>query len=220
MRLPQDYKDLVATYGPGSFADYLHVYHPAGPTRWVDLTGPVPEAVRAQLRHDYDRGTHPVPYDPRFLFNMAGTDNGEDLFWITDPLDSPDSWGIAVNEARGPQWFLFDGTLTRFLADALGGRIDVPQFPANVLETASVFTPYPPGPEDLPVVEVRPPVDTDVIRRWARENGFEVPPRGRIPLVAREAWERAHPWPDPDGTAVRGPAGPPENPERAAPTRP
>src|SRR6476620_9441428 len=33
---------------------------------------------------------------------------------------------------------------------------------------------------------------TRAIRRWARENGFEVSERGRIPANVREAFEAAH----------------------------
>jgi len=33
---------------------------------------------------------------------------------------------------------------------------------------------------------------TQAIRRWARENGFQVSERGRIPATVREAFEAAH----------------------------
>ncbi|WTU22911.1 Lsr2 family protein [Streptomyces sp. NBC_00073] len=36
----------------------------------------------------------------------------------------------------------------------------------------------------------QPPVDTAAIRAWALANGYNVPPRGRIPSEVREAWER------------------------------
>ncbi|MFL5995742.1 MAG: hypothetical protein ACJ736_15795 [Streptomyces sp.] len=40
------------------------------------------------------------------------TDNGNYLFWITEPESDPDVWRIAINEARGHDWYTFDGTLT------------------------------------------------------------------------------------------------------------
>ncbi|MGW2326516.1 Lsr2 family DNA-binding protein [Streptomyces sp. NPDC001700] len=194
MRLPADYKRLADAYGPGTFADFIHIFHPHGPTEYVDLTGPEPARARAQLQVDYDGGTHPVPYEPRHLFNMGGTDNGEDLFWITDPHGAPDTWRIAVNEARGPEWFTFDGTLSAFLASVLGGETAVPQFPGGLLSHSTDFVPY--GPTlwvPPPQRPARPPVDTESIREWGRAHGYDVPPRGRVPLVVREAWERAHP---------------------------
>lgn len=30
------------------------------------------------------------------------------------------------------------------------------------------------------------------IRRWGRENGYEVPTRGRIPVAVRTAWSKEH----------------------------
>ncbi|MFD9876944.1 hypothetical protein ACFWXJ_22380, partial [[Kitasatospora] papulosa] len=63
VQLPEDYKRLASTYGPGSFADYLRIYQPDGVTEWVDLTGPMPARIREQLQLDHDRGTYPVPYD-------------------------------------------------------------------------------------------------------------------------------------------------------------
>ena len=35
-------------------------------------------------------------------------------------------------------------------------------------------------------------VDTSAIRSWAKENGFEVNDRGRVPVNVREAYEKAH----------------------------
>jgi hypothetical protein len=34
--------------------------------------------------------------------------------------------------------------------------------------------------------------DTAAIRAWARENGYEVNDRGRVPAPVREAYEQAH----------------------------
>jgi hypothetical protein len=50
--LPRDYKERAATYGPGSFCNFLHVYHPAG-----GLTGPLAASVQEQLQRERDQGT-------------------------------------------------------------------------------------------------------------------------------------------------------------------
>ncbi|MBL1065403.1 Lsr2 family protein [Streptomyces sp. 7-21] len=34
--------------------------------------------------------------------------------------------------------------------------------------------------------------DTAAIRQWAKENGFQVSERGRVPSHVREAYEKAH----------------------------
>ncbi|WP_404816124.1 histone-like nucleoid-structuring protein Lsr2 [Streptomyces thermolineatus] len=192
MPLPRDYKQLADRYGPGTFNDYIHLFHPHGVTEFVNLTGPVPGRIRAQLRKDRDQGTHPVPHDPEQLFACGSTDNGEYLFWITDPATDPGRWRIAVNEARGPRWFAHDGTLTAFLVQVLTGQFQVPQFPRSILDAPARFTPSRPTlwkPEPPSGIQ---PVDTAAIRAWARANGYAVPLRGRIPPEVREAWERAN----------------------------
>ncbi|MGW2987553.1 Lsr2 family DNA-binding protein [Streptomyces goshikiensis] len=190
MALPTDYKQLAEQYGPGAFNNYIHIYHLHGPTEFVNLTGPMPARIRAYLRKDFDQGTYPVPYDPERLFTIGGTDNGEHIFWITDPLEEPDRWQVAVNEARGPQWFTFDGTLVDFLTSALSGQTTIPQFPRDLLDASPSFTPSHPDlwkPEPIPD---QPPTDTAAIRAWSLANGYNLPPRGRIPHEVREAWER------------------------------
>ncbi|URN15916.1 MULTISPECIES: Lsr2 family DNA-binding protein [Streptomyces] len=192
MSLPQDYKELADRYGPGDFCDYLGVFHPHGATEFSHLTGPVPGRVRAYLRKDYDQGTHPVPCDPDLLFVIGSTDNGEYIFWITEPKNDPDAWRVAVNEARGPRWYLHDGTLTDFLVGVLSGRVRVPQFPSDLLDPPLEFHPARPvlwKPE--PIVS-QEPVDAGAIRAWARDNGYDVPMRGRIPREIRDAWEQAN----------------------------
>lgn len=191
MSLPEDYKELASFYGPGRFADYLQIFHPHARSDYVDLTGPMPAAIRAQLHKDRTRGSYPVPYDPRSLFLMGNTDNGEYLFWITEPPEAPDSWRIAVNEARGPRWFTFDGTVTEFLTSVLSGETVLPQFPEDFPRGETGFTR---SANDMRVpfaAPAAPPVSSDVIRTWARANGYAAPFRGRIPAAVRDAWERA-----------------------------
>ncbi|MFE3139169.1 histone-like nucleoid-structuring protein Lsr2 [Streptomyces scopuliridis] len=194
MPVPEDYKALADRYGPGTFYDYLTLYHPHGPTEYVNLTGPMPARIRAQLRTDYDRGTHPVPYDPDHLFACGVTGNGEYLFWITDPVTDSSRWRIAVNEARGPRWFTYDGTLTGFLVSVLTGETRVPQFPSDLLEIPRTFTPSHPVLLKPQPYEGRAPgrVDTAILRAWARENGYDVPSRGRIPPEILKAWDDSH----------------------------
>ncbi|MFD7506878.1 hypothetical protein [Streptomyces sp. NPDC059850] len=186
MRLPADYKRLAAVYGPGDFADFISICHPHGYTEYSNLTGRMPGIVREYVQQDYDQGEAPVPCHPQHLFSMGGIGNGEKLFWITDPLDAPDTWRIAGSEDRGLRWFTFDGTLSEFLVSVLSRETAVSQGPVG-------FAPAVPGPWVPVNVRTRPPVDTESIREWGRAQGYDVPFRGRVPLVVLEAWERAHP---------------------------
>lgn len=191
-RLPEDYKELTAIYDPGRFANFLWVFDPRHTSVHVNLTGPASDRTRAQVRDDHARGICPAPVDPEFLLPCGGTDNGDTLFWIMDPLDSPEAWKIAVNEARDPRWFVFDGNLTQFLVSVLGGMTSVPQFPDSLLQGgATSFEPSRLDGWTPPLPPVSPAVDTGEVRAWARANGYYVPMRGRIPTEVRQAWERA-----------------------------
>ncbi|MFI9411375.1 Lsr2 family DNA-binding protein [Nocardia gamkensis] len=192
--LPADYKQLATMYGPGNFCEYLRVYHPHGPTEWVDLLGPMPATLRRQLREDRDTGRFPAPYAADSLSACGVTDNGEYLFWITEPADDPDNWRIAINEARGPRWYTFDGGLVAFLAASFSGRIEVPLFPDGLLDDGVSFSRDSeqklPGSDssDLGSSGAAPTVDSHVIRAWARANGYDLPDTGRIPAAITQAW--------------------------------
>ncbi|MEU8538945.1 histone-like nucleoid-structuring protein Lsr2 [Streptomyces sp. NPDC048717] len=194
-RLPDDYKRLADTYGPGAFCGFVHLFHPYGATEAVDLTGPAPARLRARLRADRDSGTYRMPHDPDDLFAVGVTDNGNHLYWVTGSGTEPDAWRIAVDQADGRDWYTFDGGLTAFLAALLGGHLSVPVFPGDLLAGGVFFTPSRaagetprPAPAQAPAGASR---SSQVIREWARSQGYDVPDRGRIPASVIQAWERA-----------------------------
>ncbi|MFI1815140.1 histone-like nucleoid-structuring protein Lsr2 [Streptomyces sp. NPDC020422] len=194
MPLPTDYKQIADTYGPGTFCGFLHLYHPHAHTTWTSLTGPMPSTIRAQLQQEHEQDTPPLPADPQELFPMAVTDNGEYLFWVTRPATSPDAWTVAVNQARSFRWHSYDGTLADFLTAVLSGREIVPVFPSSLLDHGTFFTPLTPAAN--PTAEQPQPSSTMAsssdIRAWARDHGYEVPDRGRIPIEILDAWQAAN----------------------------
>lgn len=91
-------------------------------------------------------------------------------------------------------WFTYDGTMTSFLVSVLTGETRVPQFPDGLLDVPPAFTPslpvlVKPQPHERPAVGR---LDTANLRAWARENGYDVPARGRVSPEIRQAWEDAH----------------------------
>ncbi|WP_330334492.1 Lsr2 family protein [Streptomyces sp. NBC_00536] len=197
MRLPQDYKELVATYGPGQFCGFISLHQPYGAGEWTDLTGPLPARLREQIeqvRHS-TRTPWPLPHDPQHLFAMGTTANGDYLFWVTQPDTTPDAWAVAVNEALRAPWFTYPGTLTDFLLAILTGTTQVPIFPTDLLTTGTAFIPAAVRDTPAPQHPPRGPANTNTntIRTWARANGHDLPHRGRIPLDILHAWEAANP---------------------------
>lgn len=141
IKLPEDYKQLVEEYGLGSFNDFIYLYQPNARLDTIDIEK-MSKVVRTALKESRMRGRYPVPYDPDLLQLAGVTDNGEYLFWVVEPEASPSSWKIAVNEARGDRWFMFDGDLTSFLLNVITGRTIVPMFPNDFVDDSPTFEPY------------------------------------------------------------------------------
>ncbi|MFF4855409.1 histone-like nucleoid-structuring protein Lsr2 [Streptomyces rubiginosohelvolus] len=194
-RLPEDYKQLMATYGPGEFCDLLSLYYPHAPREAADLTGPMPARLRQQIeevRHNA-RQSWPLPHPPEQLFAMGVTGNGDHIFWVTQPSDRPDAWDVAVNQALRAPWYTFAGTLTEFLLAVVSGTTRVPLFPGDLLANGPTFTPARPIVEPAtPTTDQQGSMNPAEIRAWARANGRSLPDRGRIPIEIIEAWKRAN----------------------------
>lgn len=144
--LPQDYKDFVATYGPGTFDDFLHIFLPAADNDLLDLRNRQRQDIDS-LRVTHSKFPDEIPYrvtEPAELLPVAITENGNIAYWhVTDP-ENPDSWTITINESRGPEWYRYPGGLTSFLADMLSRRIRVTVFPDDYPVEQPEFIPYEP----------------------------------------------------------------------------
>jgi hypothetical protein len=133
--LPADYEQLAREYGPGAFAGFLWLLAPGAANQYLDLD------KQAEVRLDALRTLgEELPYEP--LLPFAFTDNGDVVYWHQRTPD-PDTWTVAVNESRGPEWHAFDGTATEFLAASLSGRERVPMFPEDFPGPDPSFAPAP-----------------------------------------------------------------------------
>ncbi|MDW5327413.1 SMI1/KNR4 family protein [Plantactinospora sp. KLBMP9567] len=129
LRLPDDYKWLVETYGPGSFDDFLRVFQPGYPQQVLDLEH---QRERTNWAMDYlrERG-HAIPYENDELLAVARSDNGDTAYWVLRPSNEPNKWTIALNEGRGPKWDTFDGGIVAWLAAILSKRVRMDVFPRD-----------------------------------------------------------------------------------------
>lgn len=141
--LPTDYKELVETYGAGSFGDFLHIYQPNSPWEQLDLKQQAEGELWA-LRELAEDGED-IPYqlaDPAELISFGRNENGDPLFWHRAPGSDPDTWTVVVKEARGDEWFSFDGGVTDFLCAALTREVRVTVFPRDFPPGTPEFTSY------------------------------------------------------------------------------
>ncbi|MET8298812.1 SMI1/KNR4 family protein [Streptomyces sp. NPDC005180] len=138
--LPGDYKELIQSYGQGSFARFIHVFQPSTAFPAIDIRS-APSEILETLRSVKSEGFS-IPFDLESLFPVGVSDNGNYVFWRMDEFGSPDLWGIAVNEPRGERWDSFSGNLTEFLAAVLSGERRVPMFPGDLLSQQPTFDAY------------------------------------------------------------------------------
>jgi hypothetical protein len=138
--LPGDYVALVGEWGAGEFDDFVGLNEPGHPNPNLEL---VREARGWEwaMREILDQGEQlafPPEIEVGGLLAWGADANGDPCFWHVRSED-PASWVIVIQEARGPDWHLYDGGLVDFLVDFLEGRERVLVFPDNVPSEAPGF---------------------------------------------------------------------------------
>ncbi|WP_203843807.1 SMI1/KNR4 family protein, partial [Winogradskya humida] len=136
-QLPADYKRFVQTYGYARFADFLSVFLPASPYDYVELrTQWQIAADKIEFWLEWDEvGTPELPVDPHLLLPVAGTDNGNTVYWVARPPDDPDAWTLAVDEARSDGWHLFGAGIVDFLVATFIDHEPISVFPTLTGQT-------------------------------------------------------------------------------------
>ncbi|GIZ97418.1 MULTISPECIES: SMI1/KNR4 family protein [Tsukamurella] len=139
--LPDDYKDFIGTYGPGSFWGELNI----APPLWIaNERGKSPGAVNflhdiSEERPDYvdvagnGAGSFDEIYgdrDDSYLWlGFSGT--GQNLFWRTTAPD-PNSWPVVVTDNASIDYEA--GGIVAYLVELLSGRFPSAAFDAEWLD--------------------------------------------------------------------------------------
>lgn len=138
--LPSDYKEFVHTYGVGGFHygsfTFLYPYVPfAGPLDFAVWAERVLAGYR-QLHSEWPE-IFPIPAysEPGGLLPWGRTDNGQDLYWVTQ--GQPDEWTVAVVDHDVETFSL---PMTGFLAGWISGTLQ-PRFLPDLPLESIVFRP-------------------------------------------------------------------------------
>lgn len=123
LKMPEDYKRLVETYGDFYFAEFLYVLNPFSENKNLNLFS------RGEVILDAERTTrsafpehYPIDLYPeeKGLLPFVITDNGDAAFWIT--RGAPERWAILVKDARAPEFEVHFISTATFLYQFTGGR--------------------------------------------------------------------------------------------------
>lgn len=130
MPLPDDYKDLVETYGGGVFDETIWLLDPECPNEDYNLLGQATEraAVLADLWETeakpaelQDPGAQVVPWGYVEVSGMY-------LYWLRQSRQTPSEWTVILNEGRGPEWEHHATQCVPFLLALLTGEAETDYF--------------------------------------------------------------------------------------------
>lgn len=138
--LPDDYKAFLASYGTGVVDDFLWVFNPASKNTHLNLNAQI-ELILSALSQS-ERAFPEVFSMPRFpaangFLPVAGTDNGDSLFWVVDG-PKPNNWTIAVMGPRSPKVFSHNSGFVAFLRGLIRGDVHCDIFPSDFLRSPTV----------------------------------------------------------------------------------
>ncbi|MFE0640559.1 SMI1/KNR4 family protein [Streptomyces sp. NPDC058877] len=125
--LPEDFKNLVDTYGGGVFDETIWILEPdcADPDHGLLAM----KVERAEvLERLWEIGPEPRPRqledDGAGLLPLAYIEGtGAHLYWLTGEDVRPEDWTVPANAGRGPEWEHHPVPSTRLVLSVLTGEI-------------------------------------------------------------------------------------------------
>ncbi|MEU7141502.1 hypothetical protein ABZ942_18750 [Nocardia sp. NPDC046473] len=128
LALPDDYKQLVDTYGPVEFSSTVRLAVPGHPAPSLDLLWWIREARDRLGDPDFPPRWDQIPdgfsLDPQRLIAWGKLGGGEYCLWHTTP--DPEAWRVVVGSNAG--WGFYPGTLTGFLVALLTKTLPAERF--------------------------------------------------------------------------------------------
>ncbi|MFH8574429.1 SMI1/KNR4 family protein [Streptomyces zaomyceticus] len=123
--LPEDFKDLVDTYGGGVFDETIWILEPDCADPDYDLLAMKVERAEV-LDRLWEIGPEPRPGqledDGAGLLPFAYIEGtGAYLYWLTGENVRPEDWTVLANAGRGPEWEYHPVSSARFILSVLTG---------------------------------------------------------------------------------------------------
>lgn len=133
IKLPNDYKNFINTYGTGWIGRFLYIWSPFTNTSYANFLINYPQRLEW-----WKEGQLPYPLYPETngVLPFAATKDGDTLCWITKGL--PDEWHICIFDPRSPDYDHYPFGLDEFLYRLLTGKIHGKTISSKSLE---LFTP-------------------------------------------------------------------------------
>ena len=141
--LPSDFKAFTELYGSGTVDDFLYLFNPftAGPDgNLLAEKDRVLDGYRQTRARFPERLPLPPFPDPGGVLPLGRTDNGDELYWVTQ--GDPDGWPVALLESRAARQEVHPMPVTEFLAALAANQLTSRILPGDLIGRPShQFTP-------------------------------------------------------------------------------
>ena len=141
--LPSDFKAFTELYGSGTVDDFLYLFNPFAAGQDGNLLAEK-DRVLAGYRQTRARFPERLPLppfpDPGGVLPLGRTDNGDELYWVTQ--GDPDGWPVALLESRAARQEVHPMPVTEFLAALAANQLTSRILPGDLIGRPShQFTP-------------------------------------------------------------------------------
>ena len=133
--LPGDFRAFTELYGSGKLDDFLYLFNPFAAGQDGNLLVEkerVLEGYRQTRARFPERLPLPPFPDPGGVLPVGRTDNGDELYWVTE--GHPDGWTVALLEARAALQEIHPMPVTGFLAALAANQLPSCILPNEVLD--------------------------------------------------------------------------------------
>ncbi|MDG5471415.1 SMI1/KNR4 family protein [Jeotgalibacillus sp. ET6] len=138
--LPSDYVKYIETYGTGGIDHFLWILTPFANDKNVNYLCRQKEIAVAYIqskRNFPQYYKHDVYPSNGGLLPWAYTDNGDELYWLTD--GKPDEWKIVVYESRSLENYTYSLTMVEFLSQIITKELRCKAFPDDFPSNETTF---------------------------------------------------------------------------------
>src|SRR4051794_30299381 len=140
--IPKDYAQLLESYGPGCFDDFLWIYGEGASNVHMDLRVNS-EAMREIVQGKQNPGLHELLRSNAVaatdLIQWAGTDNADSFFWLT--AGPPEQWKTLAVEAGFLTFTALPLHATSVIVNLLNGTLRLDFMPDDFPSPGAQFSP-------------------------------------------------------------------------------